>query len=49
VVPLIGNHMRRTGTFVGEDRTADLRGALVSATLLPARIVGGGRVYVVAE
>jgi esterase/lipase superfamily enzyme len=49
IVQLIGAHMRRTGEFVTPE-DASLRGALVNATLLPARIVGGGgRVVVVGE
>lgn len=49
VVQLIGAHMRRTGDFTEGEADVSLRGALVQATLLPARIVGGGRVFVLEE
>lgn len=49
VVGLIGTQIRRDGEIGGEGPGENIRNALVEATLLPARIVGGGRVLVVAE
>lgn len=48
VVQLIGAHMRRTGDFT-EDNETTLRDAVVQAALVPARIAGAGRVFVVGE
>lgn len=49
IVELIGGYMQRTGGFADDEERTGLRSALVQATLLPARIVGGGRVFVAVE